>query len=195
MTIAGDRRELGGEGRTRRDAFLPHAPLLPPSFSRLTSLSHSSLNLSPQSSVQTAISGHPVAMATLATLGHRAAGARSGMSLFFCSPSSSVCLFSCSLCLALTSLPKMQKRQLHFVSPHLPPRVVLCTHPSISRSFVSFMCHAVCLSLSVKRQSCRRVVESWQSRLSCGVPSCQTYQSCAPAYLPVSDGDKSARLV
>lgn len=113
--------------------------------------------------------------------------------LCLCSPSppvSSVSIWSCSL----SHFLGRDGNFTLFLHTSLP-RVVLYTHPSISRSFVSFMCHAVCLSLSVKRQSCSRVVESWQSRLSCGVPSCQTYQSCAPAYLPVSDDDKSAQLV
>lgn len=106
-------------------------------------------NLSPQSSVQSAISGHPVTMATLATPGHGAAGAHSGMSLFLSVsvplllPSvSSVSIWSCSLS---RSLGRDGNFTL-FLHTSLP-RVVLYTHPSISPSFVSFMCHVVCLSV------------------------------------------------
>lgn len=69
-------------------------------------------------------------------------------SLFVCSPSPFVCLFSCSLFLAFCPLPKLQRSQFRFVSSYLPPCVVLYTHPSISHSFVSFICHPVSLCLS-----------------------------------------------
>lgn len=66
-----------------------------------------SLNLSPQSSVQAAISGHAV---TMTTPGHRAAGAHSGMSFFlsFSAPLlppsvSSVSIWSCPLSRSLFS--------------------------------------------------------------------------------------------
>lgn len=98
-----------------------------------------------------------------------------------CSPSPNVSIWTCSL------------SRSRF-SSHLPPCVVLYTHPSISHSFVSFIRLSVCPSVC-QETILQHVVESWQSRLSCGVPSCQTYQSRAPAYMPFSDDDKSAQLV
>lgn len=123
-----------------------------------------SLNLSPQSSVQTAISGHPVTIATLATLGHRAAGAHSGMSLIlsFSLPPSPFRLslqsqYGVVHFLSLFS-DQMWRRQFHFVSLHLHPRVILYIHPCMSHSFVSFMCHTVCLCVC-QETSCNTVLE------------------------------------
>lgn len=152
-----------------------------------------SLNLSPQSSVQAAISGHPVTIATLATLGHKTAGAHSGLVLAYPVSLSLRSLCGIALFLSLFSA-QMQRRQFHFVPSHLHPHVILYIQPCISHSFVTFICHPVCLCVC-QETSCNTVVESWQSRLSCGVSRCQTYQSFVPTYLPVSDDDKSAQLV
>lgn len=110
--------------------------------------SHSGLNLPPQSSVQAAISGHSV---TMATLGHAAAGGPSvgrhsvSLSLFPLSLQyeHGVVLFFPSLCSRepgedyFTLFPNF--------SPLMWPSCTLLS-PCL---FVSSMCHAVCLSLSV----------------------------------------------
>lgn len=135
-----------------------------------------------------------VTMATLATLGHRAVAVHSGISRFF-----SLCLFPVSLCLSLQLFPFscfLSSAQTAEESVSLcffiPPSLCGLVYPSLYLSLVCLLYMSPCLSLSVKRQSFSRVVESWLSVLSW---SCQTYQSCAPAYLAVSDDDKSARLV
>lgn len=105
---------------------------------------------------------------------------------------SSVSIWSCSLSHSLFS-SQMQKRLFHLVSSHLSPCVVWYILPSISHSFVSFVCHSVCLSVCQET-----VLQQGGGKLavgSCRVPGCQTYQSCALAYLPVSDDDKRVQLV
>lgn len=115
-----------------------------------------SLNLSPQSSVQTAISGHPVTIATLATLGHRAAGAHSGMSLIlsfslppFSLPSvSSVPIWSCSFSLSVLG-PNVEKTvSLCFFTPPSPCDLV---YPSLYVSLFCLLHVSHCLSLCLSR--------------------------------------------
>lgn len=133
------------------------------------------------SHLQAAISGHSV---TMAILGHRAAGAHSGTSLFLCSPSPAVCLFSRNMellsCFALSVLCPGEDDSTLF--PHTSLlAVALCTLPSLA--LLSPLCVALSVSLFVVRRSAAGWLESCQSRLSCGVSSCQAYQSCAPAYM------------
>lgn len=105
-----------------------------------------------------------VIQVTMATLGHRAAGAHSGMSfflsLFLCSHTPSVCVFIINMEWLSISLFAV-RRLFHFVSSHLALRVVLCT-PSLCLSLFCLLFVSRCLS----QQSCSRVVESWQSWLS-----------------------------
>lgn len=117
------------------------------------------LNLSPQSNVQSP-------WQPLATEQWQSTVRCLTFSLFVCSLSLFVDLFSCSPFLALCALPKIQRSPFHFVSSYLPLFVVLYTHPSFCHSFVSFMCHPISLCLSIGNQ---RVVENWLCVLSCGV--------------------------
>lgn len=110
----------------------------------LTSVSN--LKRSPQSSVRAAISGHLV---TMATPGHRAAGACSGISLSplpfsLCVPPSRLCLHFQFMEFLSFSLFVLCPNAESPVSSHLPRRASPSINPSISYSFVSFMCHPVC---------------------------------------------------
>lgn len=128
------------------------------------------LNLQPQSSVQTAINGHPV---TMATPRHRAVGAHSGVSLSFLSfPSPSVCLFSFnmgSLCFSLCVICPNTDRtiSLCFFTPLFPRGLV---SPSLYRSLFCPLYVSSCLSLCLSTNNPTRVVKSWQSHLSCRGP-------------------------
>lgn len=108
-----------------------------------------SLYLSPKSSVQAAISGHPVTMATLATLGHGAAGAHSGMSLFLCYPSPSICLVSCSLS-RFFLFPKFRNDNFTLFL-HTSPCGLL--YPSLFLSLFCLLYVSRCLSLCLSRDS------------------------------------------
>ncbi len=147
-------RGLGGEGRTRRDASLAvHLFSLPHFLHWSLSLCRSSLNLSPQSSVQAAISGHSVTMTTLETLGHRAVGATVGclsFSRFFCSPVSHR--------LSLQLLPFLA---LSFFAQNAEKTVPLCfftpsslwglVYPSLYLSLFCLLYMSCCLSLCLSR--------------------------------------------
>lgn len=112
-----------------------------------------SLNLSPQSSVQADISGHPVTIATLATPGHRAVGARSGISLFLSFPVSlrlslQVSIWNCSLSLSVLS-PNVEKTvSLCFSTPPSPCDLV---YPSLYLSLFCLLHVSRCLSLCLSR--------------------------------------------
>lgn len=142
--------ELGTEGEEERDEeemLLSRSA----SFSSLFSLTVVfNLNASPKSSVQTAISGHPVAMATLATLGHKAAGAHSGMSFFPVPPLhpsvSSVSVMGCSLSHVLIFLWKHRgDRFTLFLHTYIPMRP--CISIPLFLTLLSPFCVVLCLSL------------------------------------------------
>lgn len=110
-------------------------------------------------------------MATLATLGHRAVAVHSGKSRFF-----SLCLFHVSLCLSLQLLPfscflssAQHAEESVSLCFFIPPSLCGLVYPSLYLSLICLLYMSPCLSLSVKRQSFSRVVESWLSVLSCGV--------------------------
>lgn len=109
-------------------------------------------------------------------------------SLFVSSP---VCLYGCSLFLFFFSslsvlCPKCGEYNFTlFVHTSLPVRSCIPIPPS--RTLLS----PLCATLSVERQACSRVMESWPSRLLYGVPGWQTYQSHA-SFLPVRDDNASA---
>lgn len=201
VTITGDRC-VGWEEREgqREMLLLPSIYPSPFIFPIEVSLCVTVVSISHLNQVfGAAISGHPVAMTTLATLGHGAVGAHSGASLFFS-------LFFCSLVSHRLSLRLLPFSRSLFFAQNAEKTISLCffTPPfplgscitiPLSLTLLSPLCVMLSVSLSVKRQSVSRAVESWQTCLSCGVPTCQTYQSCVPAYLPVSDDDKSACLV
>lgn len=131
----------------------------------------------------------------MATLRHKTVGAHSGMSLFLCTPSPSVCLFSFNMGLlfftyALLCPNTDETISLCFLTPPSPCGLVYPSH-YLSLFCLLYMAH--CLSLCLSRNVSARVVESWQSHLSCGVPRCQACQMAA--YLPVSHNDKSGQLV
>lgn len=127
----------------------------------------------------------------MATLGHRAVAVHSEMSCIF-----SLCLFPVSPCRSLQLFPfscslcSPQKTEesvslCFFISPSLCGLV----YPSLLLSLFCLLYVSPYLSLSVNRQS--------ESGGKLAVPSlmwsCQTYQSCVPAYLAVSDDESLSK--
>lgn len=127
----------------------------------------------------------------MATLGHIAVAVHSEMSRIF-----SLCLFLVSLCQSLQLLPC----SCSLCSPqNTEDSVSLCffissslcglVYPSLLLSLLCLPHVSPHLSLSVKRQS-----ESGGKLATHFLMwSCQTYQSCVPAYLAVSDDENLSK--